>query len=173
MPHHRVLKLFNNQCRPIPLTVPISCAATFFLPRVCIIIHLLKYVMLLFHLWAHTCTSAKPQLTPESYCRQRKHSVLLLSPRAVCLRLPHSLPAPKRESASDYVWSSSSLPATFQTHGSLFFSWNLALIQKELHCSLSKPLLIALMAATSTQWYSYSSCFMEFFLLVIIIYTLF
>lgn len=84
-------------------------------------------------------------------------------PRAVCLRLPHSRPAPKRQSASDYVWSSSSLPATFQTHGSHFFSSKLAPIQKELHCSLSKPLLIALMAATSTQWYSCSICYMEFF----------
>lgn len=80
VPHHRVLKLFSNLHRPISLTVPLSCAATFFLPLVCIIIHLLKYVILLFHLWAYTCSSAKPQLTPKSYCRQRKHSVLLLSP---------------------------------------------------------------------------------------------
>lgn len=53
-----------------------------------------------------------------------------------------------------------------------FFSLNLAAVQKELHCSLSKPLLIALMAAPSTQRSSCSTCYMEFFfffLLVIII----
>lgn len=49
-------------------------------------------MILLFHLWAHTCSSAKPQLTPESYCRQRKQSVLLLSPRADCLHMPPSPP---------------------------------------------------------------------------------
>lgn len=82
-------------------------------------------------------------------------------PRVVCLRLPHRQLAPKRRSASDYVWSSSSLPATLQTHGSSFFSpENLAPIQKELKCSLSKPLLIAFMEATSTQQYSSSICFM-------------
>lgn len=85
VPRHSHLKVVQ---RLVPLTMPISRAATFFLPLVRIIIHLLKYVILLFHLWAHTCTSAKPQLTPESYCRKRKHSVLLLSPRADCLRLP-------------------------------------------------------------------------------------
>ena len=57
-------------------------------------------------------------------------------------------------------------PRACQLHFRLtgvIFSWNLALIQKELHCSLSKPLLIALMAATTTQWYSCSSCYMGFF----------
>lgn len=84
------LKLFNNLRSSMPLTVPISYAAPFFLflPLVCIIIRLPNYVILLFHLWAHTCSSAKPQLTPESYCRQRKQSVLLLSPRADCLHMP-------------------------------------------------------------------------------------
>lgn len=93
------LKLFNNLRSSMPLTVPISYAAPFFLflPLVCIIIRLPNYVILLFHLWAHTCSSAKPQLTPESYCRQRKQSVLLLSPRADCLHMPpphpHTMPA--------------------------------------------------------------------------------
>lgn len=74
--------ILNN---PIQLTAPIGCAATLFLPLACIIIHLLKYVIFLFHLWACTCSQAKPQLPPESYCRQRKHSVALLFPvQSVC-----------------------------------------------------------------------------------------
>lgn len=57
----------------------------------------------------------------------------------------------------------------FRLMGVVFFSSNLAPTQKELRCSLSKPLLIALMAATSTQWYSCSTYYMEFFFLLVII----
>lgn len=62
-----------------------------FLPQVCIIIHV-DYMMLLFHLWAHTCTSAKPQLTPEmEQLQAKKNTTHSLSPHAVWLCLPPNL----------------------------------------------------------------------------------
>lgn len=96
-----------------------------------------------FSSWAHTCTCAKPQLTPRSYCRQRKQSILLLSLCMVCLRLPHSLPP-----NGSLLLIMCDHPQACQLHlrlkGLLFFCKN-GMDSRGITvcCSLSNPSLIA------------------------------